>query len=118
MNKEKLKKIKLKLEEDKALLEEQLQSFAQKDPNLKDDWDSRFPKTQGGKLEEAADEVEEYSTRLPIEFSLELKLKNVNSALEKLKKDAYGLCEECGKPISEERLTISPEAKNCMKCQK
>lgn len=118
MTQKTLKKIQLKLEEMRVSLEEQLQSFAQKDPNLKHDWDSRFPKFDGGNLEEAADEVEEYSARLPIEFSLETKLRDINLALEKIKKGKYGKCEKCGKPIPQKRLVVSPEAKLCMKCQK
>ena len=141
MTKKILKELELKLKETKASLEEQLQSFAKKDPNVKDDWDSRFPKFDHGDMEEAADEVEEYSTRLPIEHSLELKLRDVNLALEKInpsassgrapltgsgrvpsqklriKKIKYGVCEKCGKPIPQKRLIVSPEAKLCMKCQ-
>ena len=133
MNKKILKQLQIKLEEMKRTLVEQLQSFAKKDPNLKDDWDSRFPKFDHGSLEEAADEVEEYSTRLPIEHSLELKLRDVNLALEKInpsagsgrapsakfrvKKTKYSLCEKCGKPIPQKRLKVSPEARLCLKCQ-
>ncbi len=126
MNKKILKELQLKLKKTKVSLEEQLRSFAKKDPHLKDDWDSRFPKFDGGHLEEAADEVEEYSNRLPVEHSLELKLRDINSALEKInasakpgaKKRKYGICEKCNKAISQKRLDVSPEAKFCMKCQK
>ncbi len=68
-------------------------------------------------LEEASDEVEEYITRLPLEHSLELRLRDINEALEKIKKGKYGKCEQCGKNIPQERLRVSPEAKKCMKCQ-
>lgn len=126
MNKKALKEIKLKLEKEKNLLEKQLQSFAEKDKKLKGDWDTRYPSFNGGagsqKLEEAADEVEEYANLLPIEYSLELKLRNVNLALEKINLSTgprvkYGKCEKCGKEISKERLKICPEAKFCLKCK-
>jgi len=61
MNKQEIKE---KLEQEKAAIEKQLGTFANKDPNLKGDWDSRFPKFDGN-IEEAADEVEEYGSRLP-----------------------------------------------------
>jgi DnaK suppressor protein len=116
MTKKILEELKLKLKQAKQSLENQLRSFAKKDPNLKHDWDTKFPKFDGGHLEEAADEVEEYSSLLPVEFSLETKLKDINLALEKIKKKKYGVCEKCGKIISQKRLNVSPEAKFCLKC--
>ena len=117
-----LKKFKEKLEKEKSAVEKQLKTFAKEDPHLKGDWDSKFPKFNGefggSALETAADEVEEYGIRLPIEFSLEIRLRNINLALEKIEKGKYGKCEKCGKEIDEKRLKICPEARFCLKCQK
>jgi len=113
MNKQEVKE---KLEQEKTALEKQLGTFANKDPRLKDDWDSRFPKFDGN-IEEAADEVEEYGSRLPVEFSLELRLRDINLALEKLSRDKYGKCEKCGKDVEVKRLEVHPAARFCMKCQ-
>lgn len=122
MNKQLLEELKEKLEKEKTALEEQLKTFADKDPNLKGDWDSKFPKFNGefggAALESAADEVEEYGARLPVEHSMELKLKDINAALEKIKNKNYGKCEGCGKEIDEKRLMVNPAARFCMKCQK
>lgn len=118
MDKKFLEEIKEKLEKEKSAAEKELRKFAKEDPKLKGDWDSLFPRFDGGNLEEAADEVEEYSTRLPIEFSLELKLRDINLALEKIKKGKYGKCEKCGKQIPKDRLKIFPEARTCNKCKK
>jgi len=112
----KKQEIKEKLEQEKSAIEKQLGTFANKDPNLKGDWDSRFPKFDGN-IEEAADEVEEYGSRLPVEFSLETRLRDVNIALEKLAKGKYGKCEKCGKEIEKERLEIHPAARFCMEHQ-
>lgn len=114
MNKQAIKE---KLEQEKEALEKQLETFANKDPNLKGDWDSRFPKFDGN-IEEAANEVEEYGSRLPVEFSLEIRLRDINLALEKLEKGKYGKCEECSKDIEKERLEVYPAARFCMKHQK
>ena len=123
MNKKLLEELKEKLEKEKVAAEEALKKFAKKDEKLKGDWDTIFPKFNGGEagsaaLEKAADEVEEYSTLLPIEYSLELKLKNIDLALEKMRKGKYGICEKCAKVIDEERLKVSPEARFCLKCKK
>lgn len=119
MNKKTLQLLKEKLEQDKEKLEKMLESFAEKDKKVSGDWDTRFPSWDGeiggAALERAADQVEEYSTLLPIEHSLELRLKNINSALEKIKKGKYGICEKCKKPIKIKRLKISPEAQFCLK---
>ena len=122
VNKKLLKELKEKLEKEKAALEKQLKTFATEDPNLKGDWDSKFPKFDGefggAALETAADEVEEYTTRLPVEFSLETRLRDINLALEKIEKGKYGKCENCGKEIDEKRLKVYPAARFCLRCQK
>ncbi len=117
MNKGLLAELKEKLEKEKTAIKKQLATFADQDPELKGDWDTRFPKFDGN-LEEAADEVEEYTSRLPVEFSLETRLRDINLALDKIKKDKYGRCENCGKEIDEKRLKVLPAARVCMKCQK
>ena len=117
-----LKELKAKLEKGKENLEKELEGFAKKDKKLKGDWDTRYPKFNGGMgsqgLEEAADEVEEYLNLLPVEANLELRLRSINSALEKIKKGKYGKCEKCKKPISLDRLKAYPEARLCLKCRK
>lgn len=122
MQKKLLEELEEKLETQKTALEKELEKFAQKDKKLKGDWDTRFPNWNGGEsggaaLETAADEVEEYSTLLSLEHSLETRLRDVNSALEKIKKGTYGKCDNCGKEIPEERLKIHPEARFCIKCE-
>ncbi|PIS39186.1 MAG: hypothetical protein COT33_03295 [Candidatus Nealsonbacteria bacterium CG08_land_8_20_14_0_20_38_20] len=117
-----LKELEGKLKKEKGEIEEQLKKFAQKDKKLEGNWKTRFPyfgeESGGGTLEKAADEVEEYSALLPIEYSLELKLREINLALKRIKKDKYGICEKCRKPIEAERLRAFPEAKICSKCLK
>ena len=66
--------------------------------------------------DEQADDAQEYDNALSLEHSLELRLKDVKSALEKIAEGKYGICENCGKKISEERLKACPEAKTCLKC--
>lgn len=122
MDKKKIQELKIKLEKEKSEIQEELSVFANKDKDMKGDWDTRFPKLEGPEgstadLEMAADEVEEYINRLPVEYILEIRLKNITSALKKIKEGEYGTCEKCGKEISLKRLEIYPEAKYCLECK-
>lgn len=123
MSKKLLKELEEKLKTQKEDLENQLSRFAKKDENLKDDWDTKYPKKSSGAtgssaLEEAADEVEEYANALPVEHALEIRLRNVRLALERIKKGTYGICENCHKEIEEKRLEVYPEARLCLTCEK
>lgn len=117
MNKKTIEELKEKLLKEKSSIEEELKSFATEDSKGKGDWDAKFPKFAGGNgdLEEEADEVQEYEKLVSIEHSLELKLRDVNLALEKIKKEKYGDCEKCGKKIDIKRLKACPEARFCTK---
>ena len=118
MDKKIIEELKKKLELEKKSLQKELESFAIKDDIPKGDWETKYPnRDEGDKIEEA-DEVQEYDNKLSLEYSLELKLKDVNSALEKIASGTYGMCEKCGKKIGEKRLLACPEAKTCLKCGK
>ena len=45
-----------------------------------------------------------------------VKLKQVETALEKIKKEEYGTCSECAIEIPEARLEIMPYAEFCTQC--
>ena len=116
MDKKIIEELKEKLEAEKKSLQKELESFADEDKTLKHNWDTRYPNREDGDKDEEADEVQEYDNALSLEYSLELKLKDVNMALEKIEKGGYGICENCGKKIDEKRLLACPEAKTCLKC--
>jgi len=116
MTKEILEQITQKLQQKKMDLERELSGFATKDPAIPGDWDTKFPRTPEGGLEEAAGEVEQYSTNLHIEFSLENQLKEVNNALLQIEKGSYATCEICTKEIPSERLLAMPESRHCTEC--
>jgi RNA polymerase-binding transcription factor DksA len=109
-----------KLKKEKAILEKELSQFAKKNESLENDWKTRFPHfdSEAGSslLEKASDEVEEYGTLLSLESNLELRLRDIQNALLKIKKGRFGICEKCGKMISKKRLKLYPEAKFCQKC--
>ena len=120
MDKKLQKKLKNELEKEKKRLIKDLSSFAKKDPKIKGNWMTRFPflGMSRSHQDENAEEIEEYEKLLPIEHSLELRLKDVESALGKIKKGSYGQCENCRKKIEVRRLEAIPEARLCLKCSK
>jgi RNA polymerase-binding transcription factor DksA len=119
MEKTILAELKKALEDEHDVLVEELKSIAKRDPKLPDNWDARFPQFEdpetgehgaSGKLEQEQDEVEEYEVRLAAEHSLESRLLEVNKALDRMKRGTFGVCTQCGKEISMERLGANPAA--------
>jgi len=116
MDKKIIDTLKEKLEIQRDSLKKELESFASQDPDLKHNWDAKFPSREDADKDESADDAQEYDNALSLEHSLESKLKDVNMALEKITDGKYGICENCGKEITEERLLACPEAKTCLNC--
>jgi len=44
-------------------------------------------------------------------------LASINQALERVESGGYGLCQNCGQPISRERLEAVPHARLCITCK-
>jgi len=119
MDKKMLEQLKAKLLEHKAKAEAELATFTEKDIKVAGDYDTRFPDLgQIQSPDEAALKVATYDSALPIEYALELRLVEINKALEKIAGGTYGVCENCQEPIDPKRLDIMPEAKACLKCHK
>jgi DnaK suppressor protein len=117
MEKQLIQELKKKLLEEKDLLKKDLLKFADKDKKVPDDYDTRFPYLERSSApDEDAEEVEQYETLLALEHSLELRLKDVNDALEKIENGQYGECENCHQKIEIARLKANPAARFCMKC--
>jgi len=121
LSEETLEAIKKKLESEKTAIESELSKIAVPNEKVPGDWQSKFPygnhDTGTASLERQADEVEEYSMRLPLEHQLETKLAAINEALQRIEKGTYGICLKCGKAIPLQRLEIFPEAGLCLNCQ-
>lgn len=113
----KLEQLKQSLEEERARLVAELKSFAAPDPQMRGDWDTRFPAAaepaatmSHAAQDEQADFREEYETEIAQEQALELRLGEVEGALGRIAAGAYGQCRSCGRAISEERLMANPAA--------
>jgi RNA polymerase-binding transcription factor len=53
---------------------------------------------------------------LSLNESERLRLQEVDEALDRIATRTYGICEECGGPISLKRLEVRPVAKYCVPC--
>ena len=51
-----------------------------------------------------------------LEFEAEKELAQTERALERLAKDDYGYCQNCGNEISDERLRVLPHTQYCRYC--
>ena len=49
--------------------------------------------------------------------SLNRKLVFIESSIEKISKNKYGVCERCGNQILSKRLDLIPEARYCINCE-
>lgn len=117
MRKKVIENIKNGLEAEKERLEKELASFSQKDSHNKDNYKSDFPEF-GDKIDENAAEVATFSDRLSLEDVLEKSLRDVNGALDRINKDAYGICKYCNNEIEEKRLEARPVSSACIECKK
>lgn len=117
MRPEFVNEIKVMLLAEKVSLERQLAEFAAQNPKNADDHVALFPNL-GDKDDENAEEVDAYSTNLTLERTLESNLRDVNSALQKITENEYGICKYCGKEIDEKRLLARPGSSSCISCKK
>ena len=42
---------------------------------------------------------------------------HIDQALERIEEGTYSICQECGNPITEERLEVVPHARLCIECK-
>lgn len=110
------KELKIKLEEEKAKLEKEINKIA-RPTETPGDYETNFNEL-GTDKDDNATEVEEYSDNLAVETNLEEQLKGINDALERIEKGVYGSCDNCNEEIDVERLKVYPAAKTCIKCGK
>ena len=102
-----LQKVKTKLMERKRQLEEELVDLYNEkfsDDQVQDVGDQALSSTMEalrGSLQDK--ELEEYNMILKV--------------LEKIDAGQYGICIDCGQPISEKRLSVYPNATRCLACQ-
>jgi len=108
LSKEKVEDYRKKLEAEKSRLMEEIKKD-ERPEDFGDDVDS---------FDEEADEAEEYANKLSMSQAVKDRVNEIDSALNKIETGSYGLCENCGKEISEELLSVAPESRLCENCKK
>lgn len=109
---EQLSAIREQLTRKKKELEQQLSSFAKKDPDLKGNWTAEY-EDLGEEWDDNAQEVTEYDKNVSLEQSFEIHLLQVKDALGRIEEGTFGFCKEDGKPIDPKRLMVYPETTVC-----
>ncbi len=111
-NIEKFKEI---LTNQKAQLEVDLSGVGRRDPKNPNDWEATVTDLDILPADEndVADMFEELEENKALINALEAQLREVNSALEKIDTDKFGVCEVCDKEIEDDRMNANPSAKTC-----
>lgn len=120
MNKKDTQYFKEKLLREKTLLEEELVSIGKVNPDNPNDWDATSEKIEVDSADEneVADKMEELEENKAILHQLEPQLNEVKSALERIEKGTFGICEISGEPIERERLEANPSARTSIRHMK
>ena len=72
---------------------------------------------RGRDAEEQASQLFEQEKSISVEHELDHMLHEVQHALHKLDAGTYGVCDDCGAAIPEERLRVHPQASLCIGCK-
>ncbi len=107
MEESRLPQFKKDLEKLKKEIEKKLKEL-EKVPELGDGYDPDI-ETQ---------ESEEFAKQLSIAHVFKRRLIAIDEALLKIDKKSYGICEKCGKGISEALLRRVPESEFCQECKR
>lgn len=103
-----------------VFLENSLKSLTQKKKKIdnEDPFKSDLRITDNAAPDTEADEQFGHARTAAIKKELNKKIEETKKALQRLEKGRYGVCEDCGKMIDTDRLSIYPEATLCTSCQK
>ena len=111
----KIEHFKKMLEEQKLRLEREMGSVGRPNLVVPNDWEP-MPVEMGGEadLADQADLMMGRESNAAILADLEARYDGVLTALKRLEKGTYGVCEVCSKMIEEKRLEAEPSATTCI----
>lgn len=105
-----------KLEAEKAKLESEMMGIGRKNPRVPGDWELLpLEADMESDLADQADVVTNRESDTALLADLEARYDAVLSALERVKKRTFGICEVCGEEIKQNRLEANPAATTCVK---
>ena len=110
-----IEKMKKKLLEEKASLEQELVKVGRKNPDNPSDWEALPAERDVSQADEntVADSISDFEDNNAIVNALEARYKDIKSGLDKIEKNVYGNCQICKKEIEEDRLEANPAARTC-----
>lgn len=112
MNPNKLKKIKIKLQEEEQAIHKRMELLKKDDPFSDPDYSNDNAAVDNDVREQEAHQ------RIEAEIeTLKERLVNVANALKRIEKGRYGYCKRCNKKIPEKRLELIPETIYCVDCE-
>jgi DnaK suppressor protein len=109
-----IEKLKSLLVHRKKELVEDTKDLQQKDPFIRE-----ANEPEGRDNDEIGDEMQEQMEHFDVaavKADVADEIAEIDESLDAMKKGKYGICQNCGKPISKERLKAYPTAKYCMDC--
>ena len=74
--------------------------------------------------EKSLDFTDQATQESDMDFNIHMKERDsrlvakIKEALERIEDGTYGICDECGQTISEERLKVRPVTTMCIKCKR
>lgn len=101
------------LEAELAALQEELGEHGTKEDS--GEWEATS-KSEGEEADatDAADNIEELITNVPLIGELKIREREVKAALARIEAGTYGRCEVGGEPIELDRLEANPSAATCI----
>ena len=109
-----LQDLREKLETELASLETELAEHGQKESGGQ--WDATSSGLAGTEADptDAADQIEELVTNVPLVSELSTRAHDVKDALAKMEAGTYGICETSKEEIPFDRLEANPAARTCI----
>ena len=101
------------LQSERERLINELSTIAEPKPGTPGEWQATPETSAMDRREDVAEEFEELEERRATEHNLEIRLKEVESALAKISAGTYGVCEIGDEPIELDRLEANPAARTC-----
>ena len=120
MEKQLLEKFKVRLEDEKREVLEELDRIAVPGKDDPAQWKAKpviSEDAAGHDSDETmSDDSEEFGERVALTKALSQELADIEIALAKIAAGTYGKCENCDREISIERLEALPAARECFDC--
>ena len=106
---------KIRLGKELSLVEDELKEVGKKDPDT-GEWEAVETEIDSDHADDndVASNLESYEENGGIIEALRTRYTNITTALQKIEKGTYGICEIGGEEISEERLNANPSARTCV----